>query len=90
MMGGITECLRVAQLAEHFGMVVSPHFLPALFSHLAAAAPAVRWLEDFPLLEPLFVDLAEIDDSGAMTPPETPGRGMRWAPGAREEYRIEG
>jgi L-alanine-DL-glutamate epimerase-like enolase superfamily enzyme len=90
MMGGITECLRVAQLAEHFGMVVSPHFLPALFSHLAAAAPAVRWLEDFPLLEPLFVDLVEIDDNGAMTPSETPGHGMRWAPGAREEYRIDG
>ena len=90
MMGGITECLRVAQLAEHFGMVVSPHFLPALFAHLAAAAPAVRWLEDFPLLEPLFVDLVEIDENGAMTPSEAPGHGMRWAPGAREEYRIEG
>ncbi len=89
MMGGITECLRVAQLAEHFGMVVSPHFLPALFAHLAAAAPAVRWLEDFPLLEPLFVDLVEIDEQGVMMPPETPGHGMRWAPGAREEYRTE-
>ncbi len=90
MMGGITESLRVARLAEHFGVVVSPHFLPALFVHLAAAAPAVRWLKDFPLLEPLFVDLVEIDDNGAMSPPETPGHGMRWAPGAREEYRVEG
>ena len=88
MMGGITECLRVAQLADHFGIVVSPHFLPALFAHLAAAAPAIRWLEDFPLLEPLFIDLAEIDESGSIKPSETPGHGMRWATGAREEYRI--
>ena len=88
MMGGITECLRVAQLADHFGIVVSPHFLPALFAHLAAAAPAIRWLEDFPLLEPLFIDLAEIDENGSMKPSETPGHGMRWATGAREEYRI--
>ena len=89
MMGGITECLRVARLAEHFGIVVSPHFLPALFVHVAAAAPAVRWLEDFPLLEPLFIDLVEIDGTGDMTMPATPGHGMRWAPGAREEYRVE-
>ena len=90
MMGGLTECLRIARLAEHFGVVVSPHFLPALFVHMAAAAPAVRWLEDFPLLEPLFVDLVEMDDNADMAPPETPGHGMRWAPGARDEFRIEG
>lgn len=90
MMGGLSECLRVAQLAEHFGMVVAPHFLPALFVHLAAAAPAVRWLEDFPLLEPLFVDLTEIGRDGTMVPPDGPGHGMRWAPGAREAYRVAG
>ncbi|NQU71837.1 MAG: mandelate racemase/muconate lactonizing enzyme family protein [Rhodospirillales bacterium] len=90
MMGGITECLRVAQLAEHYGMTVAPHFLPALFVHLAAASPAVRWLEDFPLLEPLFVDLPQMDSNGMMIFNETvPGHGMRWAPGARDEYRVE-
>ncbi|MEE2970627.1 MAG: mandelate racemase/muconate lactonizing enzyme family protein [Pseudomonadota bacterium] len=90
MMGGITECLRVAQLAEHYGMTVSPHFLPALFIHLAAASPAVKWLEDFPLLEPLFVDLPEMNPNGMMSLNEAvPGHGMRWAPGAREEYRVE-
>lgn len=88
MMGGITECLRVAQIAEHHGVVVSPHFLPALFVHLAAAAPAVSWLEDFPLLESLFVDLPEIDADGNMAMPEISGHGMRWAPGARDEYRV--
>ena len=90
MMGGITECLRVAQLAEHYGMTVTPHFLPSLFIHLAAASPAVGWLEDFPLLEPLFVDLPEMNSNGMMSLNETmPGHGMRWAPGAREEYRVE-
>ena len=89
MMGGITECLRVAQLAEHYGMTVTPHFLPSLFIHLAAS-PAVGWLEDFSLLEPLFVDLPEMNSNGMMSLNETmPGHGMRWAPGAREEYRVE-
>ena len=89
MMGGITECLRTALIAEHHDLVVAPHFLPALFVHLAAAAPGIRWLEDFPLLEPLFVDLVEMDSNGEIAPPETQGHGLRWAPGAREEYRVE-
>lgn len=89
MMGGITECLRVAQLAEHYNLVVSPHFLPALFIHVAAAAPAIRWMEDFPLLEPLFDAPVAMDNEGNIAPPDTPGHGLVWADGARAEYRAE-
>ena len=87
MMGGITECLRVAQVAEHYDLAVSPHFLPALFIHLAAAAPAVAWMEDFPLLEPLFEDPRSMDEHGRITPSDGPGHGLAWADGAREEFR---
>jgi L-alanine-DL-glutamate epimerase-like enolase superfamily enzyme len=88
MVGGLTEALRVAQLAEHFGLAVSPHFLPALFVHVAAAAAAVRWLEDFPLLEPLFEGLPDLAADGTISPPSAPGHGMRFAAGARERYRV--
>jgi L-alanine-DL-glutamate epimerase-like enolase superfamily enzyme len=88
MMGGITESLRVATIAEHYGLAVAPHFLPALYVHLAAAAPAVRWLEHFPLLEPLFDRPADLDANGEIAPRETPGHGLAWAPGARETFRI--
>lgn len=86
--GGITECLRVAQLAEQFGVSVAPHFLPALFVHLAAAAPNVTWLEDFPLLEPLFTTAAVTDRNGRMALPATPGHGLAWADGARQRYAV--
>jgi L-alanine-DL-glutamate epimerase-like enolase superfamily enzyme len=89
MMGGISECLRVAQLAEQFGVSVAPHFLPTLFVHLAAAAPNVTWLEDFPLLEPLFDCAAEIDTNGRMALPSVPGHGLAWASGARERYAVK-
>lgn len=89
MMGGITECLRVAQIAEYHGLTVSPHFLPSLFIHLAAASPAVRWMEDFPLLEPLFDDPVGMDADGNIAPRETPGHGIAWKPGAREEFRED-
>jgi L-alanine-DL-glutamate epimerase-like enolase superfamily enzyme len=88
MVGGLTEALRVAQLAEHFGLAVAPHFLPALFVHVAAAAPSIRWLEDFPLLEPLFEGLAEFGPDGALAPPAEPGHGMHFAPGVRDRYLV--
>lgn len=89
MMGGITECLRVAQMAEHYGLVVSPHFLPSLFIHVAAAAPSIRWMEDFPLLEPLFDNPVDMGADGNISPPDGPGHGLVWADGAREQYRSE-
>lgn len=88
MMGGISACLRTAQLAEHFGVVTAPHLLPALFAHLAAAAPNVLWLEHFPLLEPLFDGAPEVASDGTLTPSNAPGHGLRWASGAREQFRT--
>jgi len=88
MGGGITEALRVALIAEHYGLVVAPHFLPALFVHLAAAAPSIRWMEHFPLLEPLFDDPVDMDSGGNITPREIPGHGLAWAEGARDEFRV--
>ena len=55
-------------LAEHYNVVVSPHFLPSLFIHVAGAAPSIRWMEDFPLLEPLFDKPVGIDSDGNITP----------------------
>lgn len=89
MMGGITECLRVAQIAEHYNLVVSPHFLPSLFIHLAGAAPSIRWMEDFPLLEPMFDAPVGMDAEGNIAPPDLPGHGISWASGARQEFRTQ-
>lgn len=87
-MGGLTECLRVATIAAHFGVAVAPHFLPWLFVHMAAAAPAVTWLEDFPTIEPLFAGLPAIGPDGTMRPADAPGHGLRWADGARTAFRV--
>ena len=89
MMGGITESLRLAQIAEHYNLVVSPHFLPALFIHLAGAAPSIRWMEDFPLLEPLFDSPVTMDGAGNISPSDAPGHGLVWADGAREEFGTD-
>ena len=88
MMGGISECLRAGRIAEYHDVSVSPHFLPALFVHLACALPNIGWLEDFPLLEPLFDSPVAMDENGTMTPGDAPSHGLAWASGARDAWRV--
>ena len=90
MIGGITEAMRVATVAGHYGVGVAPHFLPALFVHLAAAAPSVTWLEHFPLLEPLFDNPVDLDEDGNISPSTESGHGLRWAEDARNRYFFAG
>ena len=88
-MGGISESLRLCHVAEAFGIGAAPHFLPALFVHVAAAAPNVTWLEDFPLLEPLFDISVKIDNQRRMAPGDRPGHGLKLREDARQEYRVK-
>lgn len=89
MMGGLTECLRTSQLCSSFNVAVAPHFLPSLFVHLAAAASNLTWLEDFPLLEPLFENPLPISAGGMIVPLEEPGHGIRLAKNAADTFCIE-
>jgi L-alanine-DL-glutamate epimerase-like enolase superfamily enzyme len=89
MMGGITEILRLCAIAEAAGVVVAPHFNPALFIHVAAAAPAMRWLEDFPVLEHMFAKPLAWDKNGDMAMPTGPGHGIEFHPDARGKYLVK-
>lgn len=79
MAGGLTPAIEIATVAEGFGIAVTPHFLPGLFVHAAAACPAVTWLEEFPLLEPLFEGWPELQPDGTMAPRTVPGHGLTLA-----------
>ncbi|MDP4593450.1 MAG: hypothetical protein NWT00_02650, partial [Beijerinckiaceae bacterium] len=41
-----------------------------------AASSCVRWIEEFPLLEPMFEGWPELDKQGQMTPRDVPGHGL--------------
>jgi L-alanine-DL-glutamate epimerase-like enolase superfamily enzyme len=76
MAGGLTPALDVSRLCEMAGVSVSPHFLPGLFVHVAAASPAIAWLEQFPLLEPLFDGWPQLSPDGTMSPRDVAGHGL--------------
>jgi len=88
MMGGLSSCLEVAQLAQAHNIAVAPHFLPALFVHLAAVAPNLAWLEHFPLLESLFDDPVGVDSDGNLVPGSEAGHGIVLAPDARARFKT--
>jgi L-alanine-DL-glutamate epimerase-like enolase superfamily enzyme len=76
MVGGLTPALDLVIAAELLGATISPHFLPGLFVHLAAVSRSVSWIEDFPLIEPLFEGWAPIDKYGCMSPLPAAGHGL--------------
>ncbi len=73
--GGITPFLRIAALADHFGVAIAPHFAMELHIHLAAAQRGETWVEHFDWLEPLFKERMEICE-GRMLVPDRPGLGL--------------
>jgi L-alanine-DL-glutamate epimerase-like enolase superfamily enzyme len=76
MIGGITPVYDLALIAEGLDIAVSPHFLPGLFVHVAAAVNSIRWVEDFPLLEPLFDGWPVMSHDSTMGPSKMSGHGL--------------
>lgn len=76
MVGGLTPVLDMCALAQSFDIALSPHFLPGLFIHAACASQCIHWIEEFPLLEPMFEGWPDIDANGQMTPRNVPGHGL--------------
>jgi L-alanine-DL-glutamate epimerase-like enolase superfamily enzyme len=60
--GGITQFLKLAALAEHANLQLAPHFAMEIHLHLAAAYPHGTWVEHFDWLYPLFNERLEIRD----------------------------
>ncbi|MER5670565.1 L-talarate/galactarate dehydratase [Pseudonocardia alni] len=73
--GGITQFLRLATLAEHRNLQLAPHFAMEIHLHLAAAYPYEPWVEHFDWLYPLFEERLEIRD-GRMHVSDRPGLGV--------------
>ncbi|MCW3765721.1 L-talarate/galactarate dehydratase [Paenarthrobacter ureafaciens] len=80
--GGITQFLRLAALADERGLGLAPHFAMEIHLHLAAAYPTEPWVEHFDWLDPLFEERLETKD-GRMIVPDRPGLGVTLSGQAR-------
>ncbi|KAF0965236.1 L-talarate/galactarate dehydratase [Rhodococcus sp. T7] len=73
--GGITQFLKLATLAEQKHLQLAPHFAMEIHLHLAAVYPYEPWVEHFDWLDPLFNEHLEIRD-GRMHLSDRPGLGF--------------
>ncbi|MEV0106344.1 mandelate racemase/muconate lactonizing enzyme family protein [Nocardia sp. NPDC050799] len=80
--GGITQFLKLAALAENENLQLAPHFAMEIHLHLAAAYPIEPWVEHFDWLEPLFNESLEIRE-GRMYVSARPGLGFTLSEQAR-------
>lgn len=85
--GGITPWLKVAHLAEAFGVHVAPHFLMELHLPLVAAIPNGLYLEHIPQLRSLTIEEVTISHGRAHVP-SSPGLGISWDREAIEKTRV--
>ncbi|MBQ1123328.1 mandelate racemase/muconate lactonizing enzyme family protein [Streptomyces sp. B15] len=86
--GGITQFLKLAALAEHQQLQLAPHFAMEIHLHLAAAYPIEPWVEHFDWLEPLFDERLETS-AGRMHIPARPGLGITLSDQARAWTQAE-
>lgn len=87
MVGGITEIMRIARLAELHGVGFAPHLMTELHVHVAAATTSTSYLEYFPFLEPFITEPLKLEAGRAVVPSE-PGHGIRFTPDALERWRT--
>lgn len=85
--GGITQFLKIASLAEFKGLTLAPHFAMEIHIHLAAAYSKEPWVEHFDWLDPLFNERLETR-GGRMIVPTRPGLGVTLSEQARAWTRA--
>lgn len=87
MSGGVTEFMRIAELAGSHGVTLSPHFMTPLHIHLAAAAEAADYVEWFPFMDHMLQEPLEVSDGDVLVP-DRPGHGIDFQPDAFEHHRV--
>ncbi len=73
--GGITHWMKVAHMAEGFGLPVVSHLAPEILAHCIAAAPNGGYAEHMPWALPMFQEPFTMED-GSIVLSEEPGLGL--------------
>jgi L-talarate/galactarate dehydratase len=85
--GGVTQWMKVAGMAEAFNKPVASHLLPEIHVHLVAAIPNGLVVEYMPWTWRLF-DNPPMPVNGEITVPTGAGLGLKFAPDLFEKYGI--
>jgi L-talarate/galactarate dehydratase len=85
--GGITQWMKVAGMAEAFNLPVVSHLIPEVHVHLIGAIPNGLTVEYMPWLMPLFEEVPQ-QQNGELIMPTAPGLGLKFNKGTIDRYRV--
>lgn len=85
--GGVTEMLKVAHMAEAYDIPVTPHIFPQESMQIVGTIPNGTYVECMPWFSPLYREKMSLKD-GNIILPQRPGFGFTFDPEAIERYRI--
>ncbi|HEX3864170.1 MAG TPA: mandelate racemase/muconate lactonizing enzyme family protein [Stellaceae bacterium] len=85
--GGITQWLKVAGMAEAFNLPVVSHLIPEVHVHLIAAVPNGLTVEYMPWLGMLFKEVPE-QQNGELVMPKAPGLGIEFDQAVLDKYKA--
>ncbi|MBP1732867.1 MAG: mandelate racemase [Deltaproteobacteria bacterium] len=86
--GGITELLKVAHMAEAFDLPVTPHLFPEESMHVVASVTNATYVENMDWFSPLYKERIELRN-GMIVLPQRPGFGFTFDPEVIERHRVE-
>ncbi len=85
--GGITQWLKVAGMAEAFNLPVVSHLIPEVHVHLIGAVPNGLTVEYMPWLVPLFKEVP-LQRDGELAMPSAPGLGLEFDQATLDRYKA--
>jgi L-alanine-DL-glutamate epimerase-like enolase superfamily enzyme len=85
--GGLSQSMKVAHLAEAYHRSVAPHFYKEIDVHILAAINNGLYLEYFPWLDNLLAYPLEVEN-GMATVPTRPGMSLEFKPEAIREFQV--
>jgi L-alanine-DL-glutamate epimerase-like enolase superfamily enzyme len=85
--GGITQWMKVAGMAEAFNVPVVSHLIPEIHVHLVAAIPHGLTVEYMPWTLRLFEETPAIED-GKIVVPQKPGLGLKFDAAVLKKYQV--
>ena len=85
--GGITQWLKVAGMAEAFNLPIVSHLVPEIQVHLISAVANGLTVEYFPWTNKLWQEMPAME-GGMIVVPERPGLGLAFDQAALEHYVV--
>jgi L-alanine-DL-glutamate epimerase-like enolase superfamily enzyme len=83
--GGLTQFMKVAHMAEAYNLPVVSHLATEVLVHAIAAAPNGLTVEHMPWTFSLFKEVPRVED-GMLVLPQQPGLGLEFDDGALDKF----